>query len=106
MFDLSLSELFLLQLFWVQKTFKILEQKIFEKVLVIELFEPEPVDDGVAAVAVDDARNFAHQVVIGCPNLTDDRQIIVDLWALKTSALDDERIVRDELFPLVDEQNS
>ena len=44
-----------------------------EKVLVIERFEPGPVDDGVAAVAVDDARNFAHQVVIGCPNLADDR---------------------------------
>ena len=41
--------------------------------MVIEIFEPKPVDDGVAAVAVDDARNFAHQVVIGCPNLADDR---------------------------------
>ena len=41
--------------------------------MVIVIFEPKPVDDGVVAVAVDDARNFAHQVVIGCPNLADDR---------------------------------
>ena len=73
MFDLRLSELFLLKLFRAQNTLKFSEQRISGKILVVELFEPEPVDDEVAAVAVDDARNFAHQVVIGCPNLADDR---------------------------------